>query len=40
LAGGPRRALLGWIDFSVVKAGELAALIALELAQLRRFEHF
>lgn len=24
--------LLGWVDFSVVKAGELAALIALELA--------
>ena len=24
--------LLGWVDFSIVKAGELAALIALELA--------
>ena len=29
--------LLGWIDFSVVKAGELAALIALELALMDRY---
>jgi hypothetical protein len=29
--------LLGWVDFSVVKAGELAALIALELAVMDRF---
>ncbi len=29
--------LLGWVDFSVVKAGELAALIALELALLDRY---
>jgi hypothetical protein len=29
--------LLGWIDFSAVKAGELAALIALELALMDRY---
>lgn len=29
--------LLGWADFSVVKAGELAALIALELALMDRY---
>jgi len=29
--------LLGWIDFSVLKAGELAALIALELALMDRY---
>ena len=29
--------LLGWIDFSVVKAGELAALIALELGLMDRY---
>ena len=29
--------LLGWVDFSVVKAGELAALIALELALVDRY---
>lgn len=29
--------LLGWIDFSLVKAGELAALIALELAVMDRY---
>lgn len=29
--------LLGWVDFSVVKAGELAALIALELGLMDRF---
>lgn len=29
--------MLGWIDFSVVKAGELAALIALELAVMDRY---
>ena len=29
--------LLGWVDFSVVKAGELAALIALELAMMDRY---
>ena len=29
--------LLGWIDFSLIKAGELAALIALELAVMDRF---
>lgn len=29
--------LLGWVDFSVVKAGELAALIALELALTDRY---
>jgi hypothetical protein len=29
--------LLGWVDFSVVKAGELAALIALELALMDRY---
>lgn len=29
--------LLGWVHFSVVKAGELAALIALELALLDRY---
>lgn len=29
--------LLGWIDFSLVKAGELAALIALELALMDRY---
>jgi len=29
--------LLGWVDFSVVKAGELAALIALELAVTDRY---
>jgi hypothetical protein len=29
--------ILGWIDFSVVKAGELAALIALELAVMDRY---
>lgn len=29
--------LLGWVDFSVVKAGELAALIALELAVMDRY---
>lgn len=28
---------LGWVDFSVVKAGELAALIALELAVMDRY---
>lgn len=29
--------LLGWLDFSVLKAGELAALIALELALMDRY---
>ena len=29
--------LLGWIDFSLIKAGELAALIALELALVDRY---
>lgn len=29
--------MLGWVDFSVVKAGELAALIALELALMDRY---
>jgi hypothetical protein len=29
--------LLGWVDFSVLKAGELAALIALELALTDRY---
>ena len=29
--------LLGWIDFSLVKAGELAALIALKLALMDRY---
>jgi hypothetical protein len=29
--------LLGWVDFSVVKAGELAALIALEFALIDRY---
>ena len=29
--------LLGWVDFGVVKAGELAALIALELAVMDRY---
>lgn len=29
--------LLGWVDFSVLKAGELAALIALELALMDRY---
>jgi hypothetical protein len=29
--------LLGWVDLSVVKAGELAALIALELAVMDRY---
>lgn len=29
--------ILGWVDFSVVKAGELAALIALELAVMDRY---
>jgi len=29
--------LLGWFDFSVLKAGELAALIALELALMDRY---
>jgi hypothetical protein len=29
--------LLGWIDFGLVKAGELAALIALELALMDRY---
>jgi hypothetical protein len=29
--------LLGWVDFSVVKAGELATLIALELALMDRY---
>lgn len=29
--------LLGWVDFSVVKGGELAALIALELALMDRY---
>lgn len=29
--------LLGWVDFSAVKAGELAALIALELAVMDRY---
>ena len=29
--------LLGWVNFSVVKAGELAALIALELALMERY---
>jgi hypothetical protein len=29
--------LLGWVDFSVMKAGELAALIALELAVMDRY---
>lgn len=29
--------MLGWVDFSVVKAGELAALIALELAVTDRY---
>lgn len=32
--------LLGWADFSVVKAGELAALIALELAVMDRYGGF
>jgi hypothetical protein len=32
--------LLGWVDFSVVKAGELAALIALELALMDRYGGF
>lgn len=30
--------LLGWIDFSLIKAGELAALVALELAVMDRYE--
>ncbi len=29
--------MLGWVDFSVVKAGELGALIALELALMDRY---
>lgn len=29
--------MLGWVDFNVVKAGELAALIALELAVIDRY---
>lgn len=29
--------LLGWVDFGLVKAGELAALIALELALMDRY---
>ena len=29
--------LFGWIDFSLIKAGELAALIALELALMDRY---
>jgi hypothetical protein len=29
--------LLGWVDFSIVKAGELAALIALEVAVMDRY---
>lgn len=29
--------LLGWVDFSLIKAGELAALIALELAVMDRY---
>lgn len=29
--------MLGWVDFSMVKAGELAALIALELAVVDRY---
>jgi hypothetical protein len=29
--------MLGWVDFSVVKAGELAALIALELTVMDRY---
>lgn len=29
--------LLGWVDFSVLKAGEMAALIALELALMDRY---
>jgi hypothetical protein len=29
--------LLGWVDFGLVKAGELAALIALELAVMDRY---
>lgn len=29
--------LVGWVDFSVLKAGELAALIALELALMDRY---
>ena len=29
--------MLGWVDFGVVKAGELAALIALELAVMDRY---
>lgn len=29
--------LLGWIDFGLIKAGELAALIALELALMDRY---
>ncbi|ACI52508.1 hypothetical protein Gdia_2775 [Gluconacetobacter diazotrophicus PA1 5] len=29
--------LLGWVDFSIIKAGELAALIALELALMDRY---
>lgn len=29
--------LLGWLDFSLIKAGELAALIALELAVMDRY---
>lgn len=31
--------LLGWADFTLVKAGELAALIALELAVTDRYSH-
>ena len=29
--------LLGWVDLDVLKAGELAALIALELATMDRY---
>jgi hypothetical protein len=36
-ARAQRLYLLGWVDFSVVKAGELAALIALELALMDRY---
>ena len=36
-AGAQTLYLLGWVDFSIVKAGELAALIALELAMMDRY---
>ena len=31
--------LMGWLDFSLIKAGELAALVALELAVMDRYAH-